>query len=85
MLESPRVRRLINIAGRWQLLSQLAGDVSAMADSKWEEVLLRTQSDTARAVLQLIDVLHTAAPQLRADSLESADGWEVEPLAFTDR
>jgi hypothetical protein len=82
ILESPRVRRLINIAGRWQLLSQLAGEVSVMADSKWEAVLLRTQSDTARAVLRLIDVLHPAVPQLRADSLESADGWAVEPLAF---
>ena len=82
MLESARVRRLINIAGRWQLLSQLAGDVSAMADTRWEAVLLRTQSDTARAVLQLIDVLHPAVPQLRTDSLESADGWAVEPLAF---
>src|ERR1700694_1127800 len=82
MLESPRVRRLINIAGRWHLLSQLAGEVSVMADSKWEAVLLRTQSDTARAVLRLIDVLHPAVPQLQADSLESADGWAVEPLAF---
>ncbi len=51
MLESPRVRRLINIAGRWQLLSRLAGEVSVLADARWEAVLLRTQSDTARAVL----------------------------------
>jgi len=82
MLESPRVRRLINIAGRWQLLSRLAGDVSVMADTRWEAVLLRTQSDTARAVLQLIDVLHPAIPQLRAENLESADSWVVEPLPF---
>ena len=82
MLESPRVRRLINIAGRWQLLSRLACDVSVLADTRWEAVLLRTQSDTARAVLELIDVLHPAAAQLRAENLESADGWEVEPLAF---
>ena len=82
MLESPRVRRLINIAGRWQLLSRLAGDVSVLADTRWEAVLLRTQSDTARAVLELIDVLHPAAAQLRVENLESADGREVEPLAF---
>ena len=82
MLESPRVCRLINIAGRWQLLSRLAGDVSVMADTRWEAVLLRTQSDTARAVLQLIDVLHPAIPQLRAENLESADSWVVEPLPF---
>ena len=79
MLESPRVRRLINIAGRWQLLSRLAGDVSVLADTRWEAVLLRTQSDTARAVLELIDVLHPAAAQLRVENLESANGWEVEP------
>jgi hypothetical protein len=41
----------------WQLLSRLAGDVSVMADTKWEAVLHRTQTETARAVLQLIDVL----------------------------
>ena len=82
MLESPRVRRLINIAGRWQLLSRLAGDISVLADTAWEAVLLRTQSDTARAVLQLIDVLHPAVPQLRVENLESADAWVVEPLAF---
>jgi hypothetical protein len=82
MLESPRVRRLINIAGRWQLLSRLAGDVSVMADTRWEAILLRTQSDTARAVLQLIDVLHPAVPQLQAENLESADSWVVEPLPF---
>jgi len=57
MLASPRVRRLINIAARWQLLSRLAGDVSVMADTKWEAVLHRTQIETARAVPQLIDVL----------------------------
>jgi hypothetical protein len=82
MLESPRVGRLINIAGRWQLLSRLAGDISVLADTAWEAVLLRTQSDTARAVLELIDVLHPAAAELRVENLESADGWEVEPLAF---
>src|ERR1700738_1352558 len=82
MLESPRVRRLINIAGRWQLLSRLAGDVSVLADTRWEAVLLRTQSDTARAVLLLIDVLHPAAAQLRVENLESADGWGGGRLAF---
>jgi hypothetical protein len=80
MLESPRVRRLINIAGRWQLLSRLAGDVSVLADTRWEAVLLRTRYRSG--VLQLIDVLHPAAGQLRVENLESADGWEVEPLAF---
>src|SRR5205809_8123804 len=82
ILESPRVRRLINIAGRWQWLSRLAGDVSVLPDTTWEAVLLRTQSDTARAVLELIDVLHPAAAQLRVENLESADGWAVEPIAF---
>src|SRR5258708_3787626 len=81
-LESPRVRRLINIAGRWQLLSRLAGEVSVLADTRWEAVLLRTQSDTGRAVLELIDLLNPAAAQLRVANLEAADGWEVEPLAF---
>ncbi len=33
-------------------------------------------------VLELIDVLLPAAAQLRVENLESADGWEVEPLAF---
>ena len=82
MLESPRVRRLINIAGRWQLLSRLAGDVSVLADTTLEAVLLRTQRDTARAVQELIDVLHPVAAQLQVENLEAADGWEVEPLAF---
>jgi len=83
MLDSPRVRRLINIAARWQLLSRLAGDVSVMADTKWEAVLHRTQIETARAVLQLIDVLLPALPQLRVENLESAESWSVEPLAFS--
>jgi hypothetical protein len=83
MLDSPRVRRLINIAARWQLLSRLAGEVSVMADTKWEAVLHRTQSETTRAVLRLIDVLSPAVPQLRLENLESADSGVVEPLAFT--
>jgi len=83
MLASPRVRRLINIAARWQLLSRLAGDVSVMADTKWEAVLHRTQIETARAVLQLIDALLPALPQLRVENLESAESWSVEPLAFS--
>ena len=32
MLESPRVRRLINIAGRWQLLSRLAARAAGHAE-----------------------------------------------------
>src|ERR1700730_18369026 len=83
MLDGPRVRRLINIAARWQLLSRLAGEVSVMADTKWEAVLHRTQSETTRAVLRLIDVLSPAVPQLRLENLESADSGVVEPLAFT--
>src|SRR6266851_375903 len=83
MLDSPRVRRLINIAARWQLLSRLAGDVSVMADTKWEAVLHRTQTETACAVLRLIDVLLPALPQLRVENLESAESWSVEPLAFS--
>ena len=83
MLDSPRVRRLINIAARWQLLSRLAGEVSVMADTKWEAVLHRTQSETTRAVLRLIDVLRPAVPHLWLENLESADSGVVEPLAFT--
>jgi hypothetical protein len=83
MLEIPRVRRLINIAGRWQLLSRLAGDVSLMAEVKWEAILHRTQTETARAVLQLIDVLRHAVPELRVDNLESAESSVLEPLAFS--
>jgi hypothetical protein len=37
--------------------------VTVLADTTWEAVLLRTQSDTARAVQQLIDVLQPAAAQ----------------------
>jgi hypothetical protein len=85
MLDSPRVRRLINIAARWQLLSRLAGDVSVMADTKWEAVLHRTQSETTRAVLRLTDVLRPAVSELRLENLESADSGVVEPLAFAQR
>ena len=54
-----------------------------MAEVKWEAILHRTQTETARAVLQLIDVLRPAVPQLRVDNLESAESSVLEPLAFS--
>src|SRR5207302_1962674 len=66
-LDSPDVRRLINIAASWKLLSRLAVEVSAMSDAKWEQLLLRARADTHRAVLQLSSVAH--APALVASKL----------------
>src|SRR5438876_10750433 len=54
-----------------------------MAESKREAILHRTQTETARAVLQLFDVLRPAVHQLRVDNLESAESSVLEPLAFS--
>src|SRR5713226_8389502 len=81
-LDSPDVRRLISIAARWELLARLATDVSAMADGKWEPLLLRTREDTLRAVMQLVTLVHAAAPEVRAVDLEQADGLPVTPLVL---
>ena len=81
-LDSPDVRRLINIAARWELLARLATDVSAMADGKWEPLLFRTREDTHRAVQELVTLVHVAAPEVRAVDLEQADGASVSPLVL---
>jgi hypothetical protein len=82
-LDSPDVRRLINIAARWKLLSRLAVEVSAMSDAKWEPLLLRARDDTHRAVLQLSSVTH--APESDAADPEQVDGLSVTPVVFGPR
>jgi hypothetical protein len=81
-LDSPDVRRLISIAARWELLARLATEVSAMADGKWEPLLLRTREDTYRAVMQLVTLVHVAAPDVRSMDFEQADGMSVSPLVL---
>jgi hypothetical protein len=82
ILDSPDVRRLISIAARWELLARLATEVSAMADGKWEPLLLRTREDTYRAVMQLVTLVHVAAPDVRSMDFEQADGMSVSPLVL---
>jgi hypothetical protein len=81
-LDSPDVRRLISIAARWELLVRLATEVSAMADKKWEPLLLRTREDTYRAVMQLVTLVHVAAPAVRSMDFEQVDGMSVSPLVL---
>ena len=84
-LSSAEVRRLISIAGRWSLLSRLAGEVNAMCDARWEHLLLRTRDDTLLAVQKLISLVHTAAPELRDVDLDHAEAMSVTPLLFGQR
>ena len=81
-LDTPQVRRLIDIAARWQLLARLAEEVSVMTDVRWEPVLLRTRDETHRGVLALVSMLEPAVPDIRLDSLERAEAGPVKPLVF---
>jgi len=84
-LSSAEVRRLISIAGRWSLLSRLAGEVNAMCDARWEHLLLTIRDDTLLAVQKLISLVHSAAPELRDVDLDHAEAMSVTPLLFGQR
>jgi len=81
-LSSAEVRRLISIAARWSLLSRLAVEVNAMCDARWEHLLLRTRDDTLLDVQKLINLVHTAAPELSDVDLDNAEAMSVTPLLF---
>jgi len=76
------VRRLISIAGRWTLLSGLAGEISNMSDTRCEPLLLRTRDEIYRAVMELVTLVHAAAPEVRTVDLDQADSLSVAPLVF---
>jgi hypothetical protein len=81
-LDPGRVRRLLNIAARWQFLARLADDLSGMTDTRWEPVLSRTRDELVRCVFTFISVLEPAAPELSLARLEFADAGDVYPLQF---
>lgn len=82
VLDNAQVRRLISIAARWQLLARLAGEVNAMAERRWEPLLLRTRDETQRAVDALVRLVGPAVPELRIDKLDRGNTWTVSSLEF---
>jgi hypothetical protein len=84
-LDPARVRRLLNIAARWQFLARLADDLSGMTETRWEPLLFRTRDELVRCVLTFISVLEPAAPELSFARLEFADAGDVYPLQVEQR
>jgi hypothetical protein len=57
-------------------------EVNAMAEPRWESLLLRTRDETHRAVDALVKLVEPAVPELKADTLDRGNTWIVSPLAF---
>jgi hypothetical protein len=80
-LDRAQVRRLLNIAARGQYLARLASELSAMAETRWQPLLMRTRDELVRSVFSFISVLEPATPELSFAKLEFDTG-DVYPLQF---
>ena len=56
-LDPARVRRLLNIAARWQFLARLAEELSGMTETRWQPLLFRTRDELVRSVFTFVSVL----------------------------
>jgi hypothetical protein len=63
-------------------VARLASELSAVTETRWQPLVIRTRDELVRSVFSFISVLEPATPELSFAKLEFTDAGDVYPLQF---